>query len=44
MVENEVLVTINKLPHTEPLPVPSKGFEQERVPGKDSGGFDTQLS
>ena len=31
-------------PHTEPLLVPSKGLEQERVPSQDSGGYDTQLS
>jgi hypothetical protein len=39
-----VLVTVNKLPHTEPLLVPSKGFEQEKELSKDSGEFDTQLS
>ena len=30
-------------PHTEHLLISSKGFEQERLPNKDSGGFDTQL-
>ena len=39
-----MLVIVNKLPHTEPLLVPSKGFEQERVPSKDSGGLDTPFS
>jgi hypothetical protein len=39
-----VLVTIIKLPHTEPLLIPSKGFGQEKELSKDSGGFDTQLS
>ena len=35
---------MNKLSHTEPLLVSSKGFKQERGPSQDSGGYDTQLS